>query len=141
MSLSVDGKEAVAAMLDNAALFARIKSVDWSIAAARLAKKQIISSGLTKRDVYEIRGAIGPEIFERVLADLTAHQAKLLARRLHPTLDADEVKTLSAALSQIRRSLSSKLPDTSADPEPKITKPEQPRSANPYVGRKAFRVR
>jgi len=151
MSLLGDGKSAVAAIVSNPALFPRLKAADWSIAAVRLAKKQIVSAGLDAGDILEIRKTIGPDTFEKTLQDLTAYQAKLLARRINPALDPEAVASKSMALSEIKATLEKGAPETASKPADApstgeadtgdlATADPEPRS-NPYIGRKAFRVR
>ncbi|MEM0984648.1 MAG: hypothetical protein AAGJ32_00230 [Pseudomonadota bacterium] len=147
MSLLADGKSAVAAMAREDDLFPRIKPADWSAAAVKLAKKQVISAGLTAGDLNAVKGAISPAIFEKTLADLTAFQAKLLAKRIDPSVTQEEIASKSMALIVIRDRLG-KADQTSDTGEParaaaapSDSAPDEPKKSNPYIGRKAFRVR
>lgn len=144
MSLLGDGKAAMAAMVKEAALFPRIKPADWSAAAVRLAKKQVIAAGLTASDLRTIRTAIGAPVFDRTLDDLTAFQAKLLAKRIAPDVTQEDIASKSMALAVIRERLKSQ-PATEPDEPPAddAASPagDTPAKPNPYIGRKAFRVR
>ncbi|MEL6286895.1 MAG: hypothetical protein AAFQ18_11890 [Pseudomonadota bacterium] len=152
MSLRPDGKVTMAALVDQAAIFPRIKSEDWTSAAVRLAKKQIIAAGQETSDLKTIRSVIGGDAFERTLADLTAFQAKQLAKRIHPTVDPDTIVTKAMALGVIKGLLAN-AHDAGTDEDTPTTSPRQEtvetpsgpgdpaRKPNPYLGRKAFRVR
>ncbi len=148
MSLLGDGKAAMAAMVKEAALFPRIKPADWSAAAVKLAKKQVIAAGLTAKDLRTIRSAIGAPVFERTLNDLTAFQAKLLAKRIDPTVTPEEIASKAMALAIIQDRLRASTPSQGARPaDGEAREPagdadaESAPKANPYLGRKAFRVR
>lgn len=142
MSLAGDGRAALTAMLSHRERFARIKDADWSMAAIKLAKKQLIAAGQKANDLNAIKDILGADTFERTLDTLTAFQAKQLAKRIDPTVLPETIASCSMALTHIRGILSGDLSETrpvenAETPEP-AEAAEKPK--NKYLGRKAFRT-
>lgn len=137
MSLIIDGREALKAMLDQPDLFSRIKPSDYASVAAKLAKKQVIAGGLAREDQIALRNALGEDVYEKTLDSMSAHHAKLLARRLDPNVDALEVSTVTMAIRHIRAILAGQ-PVSAASPA-EDHPPSSP-SKNKYIGRKSFRT-
>lgn len=137
MSLVVDGRKALEAMLKEPDVFSRVNPSDYAALAAKLAKKQVIAGGLNRDDQLKLRDTLGEDIYEKVLDDLTAHQAKLLARRLDPAVDPFEISTARVALRHIRAVLAGQ---TLSEPSTEEMPPAEPATPNKYMGRKAFRT-
>lgn len=137
MTSTGSGRTALACILEEQALFPRIRDADLSAAAVRLVRKQITAAGLTREDLLALRAALGREIFDRTLESLTPHQIKQLARRLDSDAPEIEVNTGSSALSHVRHLLDSASEGTPAPEEkPEDTTPKK----NKYLGRKSFRT-
>ena len=151
MSLIADGRGALSAILDNPDLFTKLKSADFSALAVKLARKQVTAGGLNLQDQKALRHALGDDVYQKTLDSLSAHQAKLLAKRIDKTTPDAALKTGSAALNHIRdllgttpvsdqrtsRVKSDSLLDddsiTLMDTDSVVTK-------NRYFGRKSFRT-
>ena len=138
MSLTVDGKAALTAILTRDDLFARVKPADLSQAAVKLAKKQLTAAGQTSADLLAIKAVLGADVFEKCLDTLTAHQIKQLARRLDPGAEDIQVNTGSSALRHVRALLSGNTAPTAQTKEAGPTEPAPKK--NKYLGRKAFRT-
>lgn len=142
MALSGNGRAALLAILENDALFPRIKDSDFSSVAGKLARKQVTAAGLTREDLLALKTTLGEEIFERTLDGLSPYHIKLLARRLDNNAPEIEVNTGSSALSYVRQILADDISSSDAV-EPPETPPRsaetQPKK-NKYLGRKAFRT-
>ena len=142
MALNSTGRAALLAILENQALFPRIKDTDLSSVASKLARKQVTAAGLTREDLLSLKSALGADVFEKTLEGLSPHHIKLLARRLDKSAPEIEVNTGSSALSYVRQILAGDIaPDT--QPEPKAEAPTSPPATpkkNKYLGRKAFRT-
>ena len=145
MSLLIDGKAAMAAMLRAPETFRNIKDGDWALSARQLAKKQLIAGRQTLSDIIAIRDALGDDIFDKTLDSLTARQARQLAARLDNDRGQDDFKTGTAALSHVRALLDSAV----SSPLAASRRTEPPRTPEPaeagpaakrYLGRKAFRT-
>tara|TARA_R110000772_G_scaffold22025_2_gene59931 strand:- start:1067 stop:1513 length:447 start_codon:yes stop_codon:yes gene_type:complete len=138
------GTAALAALLDNHDRFGKLLDKDFAAATGLLVRKLMNAGGQTCDDMIALRDAVGAEIFETELKKLSAHQARLLARRLDKTVDDFEVSTAGAAIAHIRKvmageptvSEASPADDTPADTPP--TDDDTPR--NSYFGRKSFRT-
>ncbi|GAB5457381.1 MAG: hypothetical protein Hens3KO_04110 [Henriciella sp.] len=137
MSLTIDGREALKAMLDKPDLFSRIKPSDYASVAAKLAKKQVIAGGLNREDQITLRDTLGEDVYEKTLDSMSAHHAKLLARRLDPNVDALEVSTVTMAIRHIRAILAGQ--PISVESPVTDQAPPAP-SKNKYIGRKSFRT-
>ena len=98
MSLTLDGRAALKAMLDAEMVFSGIAARDWSSAAVKLAKRQINAGRQTRDDILAIRGVLGDDVFEKALDGLSAHHMKLLAKRVDPAAHPDALKTSAMAL-------------------------------------------
>lgn len=153
MSLTVDGRAAVAAMLAHPDRFKRVKPGDWAGLAVKLARKQVTAAGQDADDLRAIRDALGEDIFDKTLDSLSATQAKQLVARIDPASPEDVRKTGASALAHVRGVLAGDgAPDKAAPPSGKdgethaaspagtdqATEPGTPRNA--YFGRKAFRT-
>jgi hypothetical protein len=139
MSLTIDGKAALKAILEREDLFNRVKPADVSQAAVKLAKKQLNAAGQGKDDLLALKAALGDDVFEKCLDTLTAHQVKLLARRLDPSAEDIQVNTGSSALRHVRAILSGSVTASAAPPEALKATETAPKK-NKYLGRKAFRT-
>lgn len=138
MSLTVDGKAALTAILTRDDLFTRVKPADLSQAAVKLAKKQLTAAGQGVSDLLALKTALGEDIFEKCLDSLTPHQAKQLARRLDPGAEEMSVNTGPSALRHVRAILSGA---TNPTAKTKEASPKEPaKKKNKYLGRKAFRT-
>ncbi|MEE9380738.1 MAG: hypothetical protein V3V03_04970 [Hyphomonadaceae bacterium] len=135
MSLIADGRSALSAMLAQPDLFPRISAADYSAAALKLAKKQIIAGGLSRTDQLALKTALGDDIYEKTLDALTAYQIKLLAKRLDPSATPEALASGSMALDHVRAVLSGQ-PASPAAP----TDTPPPKAKNKYIGRKSFRT-
>lgn len=143
MSLIANGRAAILAMAGNEALFDRIPQRDWAAAAVRLARKQLISAGQTRESLREMRRTLGEDMFEKALDGLSAHHAKLLARRIDPASGEEALRTGATALAHIREVLRDDFAPQIVDhpaPGTEDPSPDPPAPANPYLGRKAFRT-
>lgn len=138
MSLTVDGKAALTAILTREDLFTRVKPADLSLAAVKLAKKQITAAGQGVSDLLALKSALGEDIFEKCLDTLTPHQAKQLARRLDTGAEDIAVNTGPSALRHIRALVSGDTAPTAQTTEASPTEPAP--KTNKYLGRKAFRT-
>ena len=76
------GAGVLAALLDNRDRFAKLGDKDFTAAAGLLVRKLMLSAGQTTEDMVLLRETVGNDLFETELKRLTAHQARLLARRL-----------------------------------------------------------
>ncbi|WP_375210124.1 hypothetical protein [Hyphomonas jannaschiana] len=147
------GAEALKSLL--AMAFSALGEKEYAAAAGLLTKKLMISAGQTVEVMRALRDAVGKDIFEAQLKSLTAHQARLLARRLDKSVPDIEVSTAGAACAWIRDLMDGKTPDTA--PAPAETAPEtpaeteaetpaepeapkKPASSGAYFGRKSFRT-
>ncbi|MCI4646411.1 MAG: hypothetical protein MRY64_16640 [Hyphomonadaceae bacterium] len=141
MSLTVDGRAVLETIVNTPDVFSGIPARDWSSAAIKLAKKQVNAGKQTREDILRLRNTLGEDVFAKTLDALSAHHMKMLARRVDPDVDADEIKTASMALTHIRTVLSSdwKAPEPEGSSEPENAEAQAPK-ANPYIGRKAFRT-
>lgn len=138
MSLVADGKSAIRAMLDDPGRFSALKAGDWAPVAVRLAKKQVNAARQDRSDLLAIREAIGEDVFEKTLDDLSAYHAKLLARRLDKGAPEAVLKTQASAIAHVRRVLGGEArPEAEAPAAPQRS---EERPANRYLGRKAFRT-
>ncbi len=135
MSLIGDGRNALSAMLAQPSLFPRLSAADYSAAALKLAKKQIIAGGLSRADQLALKTALGDDIYERTLDSLTAYQIKLLAKRLDPSATPEALASGAMALDHVRAVLSGQ-----ETPPPPQTNTPSPKSKNKYIGRKSFRT-
>ena len=155
------GADALKAILTYA--FSALGEKEYAAAAGLLAKKLMISAGQTVDDMNALRDAVGNDIFEAQLKSLTAHQARLLARRLDKTVPDIEVSTAGAACAWIRDLLNGKPhpvtpeapPEAPAEaestaetetPAETVTEPAEAEPPKPasggsaYFGRKSFRT-
>lgn len=149
------GAEALTALLNQA--FSALGEKEYAAAAGLLTKKLMISAGQTVEVMRALRDAVGKDIFEAQLKSLTAHQARLLARRLDKTVPDLEVSTAGAACAWIRDLMDGKTPDVTPEPAPAEetaaeapaetetetpAEPETPKpaSSGSYFGRKSFRT-
>ncbi|WP_321491264.1 hypothetical protein [uncultured Hyphomonas sp.] len=151
------GAEALTALLNQA--FSALGEKEYAAAAGLLTKKLMISAGQTVEVMRALRDAVGKDIFEAQLKSLTAHQARLLARRLDKSVPDIEVSTAGASCAWIRDLMDGKAP--AATPEPAPTEdtaaeapaeteaeadapadPETPKpaSSGSYFGRRSFRT-
>lgn len=142
MALTDNGRTALTAVLDNEALFPRVKDADLVAAAIKLARKQVIAAGLTRDDLLTLKTTLGADVFEKTLEGLSPHHVKLLARRLDKSAPEIEVNTGSSALAYVRQILNG---DVQAAPEtqpetPAAPAPDAAAKKNKYLGRKAFRT-
>ena len=151
------GAEALKSLLSMA--FSALGEKEYAAAAGLLTKKLMISAGQTVEVMRALRDAVGKDIFEAQLKSLTAHQARLLARRLDKSVPDIEVSTAGAACAWIRDLMDGKTPEaapvveapteepaaetpaeseaeTPAEPEA----PKKPASSGAYFGRKSFRT-
>ncbi|MEL6725184.1 MAG: hypothetical protein AAFP81_02610 [Pseudomonadota bacterium] len=142
MALTGNGRDALLAILQNDALFPRIKDPDFSAVASKLARKQVTAAGLDRDDLLEIKRALGADVFEKTLEGLSPHHIKLLARRLDKTAPDIEVNTGSSALSYVRQILAGEGATQTAAQESseETSTPSEPPKKNKYLGRKAFRT-
>ena len=150
------GAEALKALL--AMAFSALGEKEYAAAAGLLTKKLMISAGQTVEVMQALRDAVGKDIFDAQLKSLTAHQARLLARRLDKTVPDLEVSTAGAAVAWIRGLMNGTTPaavpemaaepeaeapaETVTDPTPDPTDPEAPKpaSSGSYFGRRSFRT-
>jgi hypothetical protein len=145
------GAEALKALL--AMAFSALGEKEYAAAAGLLTKKLMISAGQTVEVMQALRDAVGKDIFDAQLKSLTAHQARLLARRLDKTVPDIEVSTAGAAIAWIRGLMNGTTPaavpevaetvaETVTDPTPDPTDPEAPKpaSSGAYFGRRSFRT-
>lgn len=151
------GAEALSALLTQA--FSALGEKEYAAAAGLLTKKLMISAGQTVEVMRALQGAVGKDIFEAQLKSLTAHQARLLARRLDKSVPDIEVSTAGAACAWIRDLMDGKTPDVTPAPAPAEApapepdaeaeteaetpaEPETPKpaSSGSYFGRKSFRT-
>lgn len=145
------GVDALQALLSMA--FSALGEKEYAAAAGLLTKKLMNSAGQTLDDMKALRDAVGHDIFEAQLRSLTAHQARLLARRLDKTVPDLEVSTAGAACAWIRGLMegSASAPEAAAEapaePEPPAETVPEPAEAeapkpasNAYFGRKSFRT-
>jgi hypothetical protein len=151
------GAEALKSLLSMA--FSALGEKEYAAAAGLLTKKLMISAGQTVEVMRALRDAVGKDIFEAQLKSLTAHQARLLARRLDKSVPDIEVSTAGAACAWIRDLMDGKTPEaapvveapaeepaaeTPAETEAETpAEPEAPKksaSSGAYFGRKSFRT-
>lgn len=144
------GMEALKSLL--AMAFSALGEKEYAAAAGLLTKKLMISAGQTVEIMRALRDAVGRDIFEAQLKSLTAHQARLLARRLDKSVPDIEVSTAGAACAWIRGLMDSDTPaaveaeapvEAEAEaPAQTVTEPaEAPKpSGGSYFGRKSFRT-
>ncbi len=140
MSLIVDGKAALAAMLANPVQFVRIRPADWSLAAVKLARKQLVAAGQGINDIRAIREALGADVFNKTLDSLTATQSKQLAARIDPQRKQRDFANGAAALAHIHDLLDGKATAAPVSEAPHTVEPDTLPTANPYLGRRAFRT-
>ena len=141
MALTDSGRTALTAILTQEGLFPRVKDKDLIAAAVKLASKQVTAAGLTREDMQALKTALGAEVFEKTLENLSPHHIKLLARRLDKDAPEIEVNTASSALSYVRQLLSADAPAPEAQQDiPQDEAPPAPAKKNKYLGRKAFRT-
>ncbi len=150
------GADALKALLTQA--FSALGEKEYAAAAGLLTKKLMISAGQTVEVMCALRDAVGKDIFEAQLKSLTAHQARLLARRLDKNVPDIEVSTAGAACAWIRDLMDARTTDgapvtkapaeeiaaeTEAAPQPApLAEPTTPKpaSSGSYFGRKSFRT-
>ena len=158
------GVDALQALLSMA--FSALGEKEYAAAAGLLAKKLMISAGQTLDDMKALRDAVGHDIFDAQLKSLTAHQARLLARRLDKSVPDLEVSTAGAACAWIRGLMdgaasaaepateTETAPETEiaaetpaepaapaeAVPEPAEAEAPKPAASKAYFGRKSFRT-
>ena len=147
------GADALKALLAHA--FSALGEKDFAAAAGLLTKKLMIAAGQTVDDMRALRDAVGNDIFEAQLKSLTAHQARLLARRLDKSVPDLEVSTAGAACAWIRNLLNGTpatapaveteaetAPEAAAETAAEPAGPETPKpaSSGSYFGRKSFRT-
>ena len=146
------GAEALTALLNQA--FSALGEKEYAAAAGLLTKKLMISAGQTVEVMRALRDAVGKDIFEAQLKSLTAHQARLLARRLDKTVPDIEVSTAGASCAWIRDLMDGKTPEAAPVEEPaaeapaevdaetpaETEAPKKPASSGAYFGRKSFRT-
>lgn len=142
MALTDNGRTALTAVLNNEALFPRVKDADLVAAAIKLARKQVIAAGLTRDDLLTLKTTLGADVFEKTLEGLSPHHVKLLARRLDKSAPEIEVNTGSSALAYVRQILNGDVSEApEAQPEtPAVPAPDAAAKKNKYLGRKAFRT-
>lgn len=145
----VSGADALAALLAGRDQFDKLADKDFAAAAGLLVKKLMNSAGQTADSMTALKSAVGEEIFEKQLKSLTAHQARLLARRLDPSVSDFDVSTAGAACQHIRQVMKGDTPApqaTAAEDAPAETAEtpssddDAPKPANAYFGRKSFRM-
>jgi len=138
------GTAALAALLDNRNRFGKLLDKDFASATGLLVRKLMNAAGQTCDDMIALRDAVGTEIFETELKKLSAHQARLLARRLDKAVDDFEVSTAGAAVAHIRKVMAGEPTVTEAAPAsdtPGDTPPtDDDTPKNSYFGRKSFRA-
>lgn len=141
MSLTVDGRSVLEIIVNTPEVFSGIPARDWSSAAIKLAKRQVNAGKQTREDILRLRETLGDDVFAKTLDALSAHHMKLLAKRIDPDVDPDEIKTGSMALMHIRTVLKAdwNAPAPAGEVEPETVGEDKPKS-NPYIGRKAFRT-
>ena len=153
------GAEALTALLNQA--FSALGEKEYAAAAGLLTKKLMISAGQTVEVMRALRDAVGKDIFEAQLKSLTAHQARLLARRLDKTVPDIEVSTAGASCAWIRDLMDGKTPEaapvteapaaepaaeapaeaeTPTEEAAESEAPKKPASSGSYFGRKSFRT-
>ena len=147
------GADALRALLGTA--FSALGEKDFAAAAGLLTRKLMNAAGQTVDDMRTLRDAVGPDIFEAQLKSLTAHQARLLARRLDKSVPDLEVSTAGAACAWIRGLMNGATPapveapaeaevrsEAPAEPVAETTDPEPPKpaSSGSYFGRRSFRT-
>ena len=151
------GAEALKSLLSMA--FSALGEKEYAAAAGLLTKKLMISAGQTVEVMRALRDAVGKDIFEAQLKSLTAHQARLLARRLDKGVPDIEVSTAGAACAWIRDLMDGKTPEaapvvgapteapaaetpaeTEAETPAEPEAPKKPASSGAYFGRKSFRT-
>ena len=142
MALSGNGRAALLAILENEALFPRVKDSDFASVAGKLAHKQVIAAGLTRDDLLALKTTLGDAVFEKTLDGLSPYHIKLLARRLDKHAPEIEVNTGSSALSYVRQILKGEISGTdAAETTTATSRPADPQpKKNKYLGRKAFRT-
>ncbi|MAN46794.1 MAG: hypothetical protein CMF04_11440 [Hyphomonas sp.] len=153
-----DSANALGALLGQKDRFGKLGEKDFSAATEILVKRLMVSAGQTTEDMKALRETVGPEIFDKVLKSLTAHQARQLARRMDKTVPDIEVSTAGAACAWIRGLMTGNMPaplESAAEAKPAEAetaaeetsteetasdddKPTPPKNA--YFGRKAFRT-
>lgn len=143
------GADALRALLGTA--FSALGEKDFAAAAGLLTRKLMNAAGQTLDDMRALRDAVGPDIFEAQLKSLTAHQARLLARRLDKSVPDIEVSTAGAACAWIRSLMNGAGPsaaqspdeaDSPVEPAAGTTAPDSPKpaSSGAYFGRRSFRT-
>ena len=151
------GAEALKSLLSMA--FSALGEKEYAAAAGLLTKKLMISAGQTVEVMRALRDAVGKDIFEAQLKSLTAHRARLLARRLDKSVPDIEVSTAGAACAWIRDLMDGKTPEaapvveapteepaaetpeeTEAETPAEPEAPKKPASSGAYFGRKSFRT-
>lgn len=148
------GAEALKALLSMA--FSALGEKEYAAAAGLLTKKMMISAGQTVEIMCALREAVGNDIFEAQLKSLTAHQARLLARRLDKSVPDLEVSTAGAAIAWIRGLMNGAIAASGAPaeapaetvaetPAGTVTDPTEaeapkPASSGSYFGRRSFRT-
>lgn len=140
MSQNIDARTALTNILTDEEVFPRIRASDISQAAIKLASKQIIAAGQTRDDVMAINASIGDEVFGKCLQGLTAHQIKLLARRLDPGAEEIQVNTGNSALRHTRAILAGDIEQSEAPQDASTSPAETVPKKNKYLGRKSFRT-
>ncbi|MCA8900276.1 MAG: hypothetical protein KDA53_03415 [Hyphomonas sp.] len=145
----MNGAAALKALLSADVFASSLGEKDFAAAAGLLTRKLMNAAGQTLADMHALRDAVGPDIFEAQLKSLTAHQARLLARRLDKSVPDIEVSTAGAACAFIRGLMKGETVSAPAEPAPEAPAPEpaaetaEPAAtpaANPYFGRKSFRT-
>lgn len=144
MSLLIDGKAAMAAMLRAPETFRRIRDNDWALSARQLAKKQLIAGRQKVADIAAIRDALGDDIFNKTLESLTTNQAKQLAARIDRDKRQGDFRTGSEALAHVHKLLEGKPTSRAGKASPEASRePVTADTGEPpkrYLGRKAFRT-
>jgi hypothetical protein len=137
------GAAALVALLENRDRFAKLADKDFAAATGILVRKLMNSAGQTSEDMIVLRDAVGTDIFETELKRLSAHQARLLARRIDKAVDDFEVSTAGAAAAHIRKVMSGEANVTEAPPSDETlddTPAGDDTPKNSYFGRKSFRA-
>lgn len=140
------GTAALTALLDNRDRFGKLLDKDFAAATGLLVRKLMNAGGQTRDDMIALRDAVGTEIFETELKKLSAHQARLLARRLDKAVDDFEVSTAGAAAAHIRKVMLDDTMITQTAPSVEANEPEDSPPASDdtpkgsYFGRKSFRT-
>ncbi|WP_373007813.1 hypothetical protein [Hyphomonas sp.] len=144
------GTAALAALLDNRDRFGKLLDKDFAAATGLLVRKLMNAGGQTCDDMAALRDAVGTDIFETELKRLSAHQARLLAKRIDKAVDDFEVSTAGAAAAHIRKVMSGDLTMTKPAATPQADTPatdapddrpptDEGTPRNSYFGRKSFR--